>query len=54
MEKMMTLLTVSLGNPTTQYEYRGEVKLPENDTLAWLDEEIGESHESRCCVSPTD
>jgi hypothetical protein len=54
MEKMTTPLTVSLGNPTTQYEYRGKVKLPENDTLAWLAEEIGDVHESRCRVSSTD
>lgn len=26
---------------TARYEYRGEIKLPENDTLAWIAEEIG-------------
>lgn len=54
MEKMTTPLTVSLGNPTAQYEHRGDVKLPENDTLAWLAEEIGDVHEPRRCVSSTD
>lgn len=45
------LLTVPLGIQTAQYEYRGTVDLPENDALAWLDEEIEDSHESRRSVS---
>lgn len=36
---------------TAQYEYRGEVKLPENDTLAWLNETMEELHESRGSVN---
>jgi hypothetical protein len=33
---------VPLTISTALYEHRGEVKLPENDTLAWLDETMEE------------
>lgn len=43
----MNALVVPLMISTAQYEYKGEVTLPENDTLAWLDEEMEELNESR-------
>ena len=36
------------------YEHRGIVDLPENDTLAWIDETMEEIDESRCGVSSVD
>jgi len=47
MENAAIPLTVS----PARYEYRGVVELPENDTLAWLDETMEEAHESRSSVS---
>jgi hypothetical protein len=49
MENMTTIMP-----SIVLYEYRGEIKLPENDTLAWLDEEMGDSHEARCSVNSID
>lgn len=41
-----TPLTIS----TARYEYLGNVELPKNDTLVWLDEEMETAHESGCCA----
>ena len=44
---------------TATYEYRGDVVLPENDTLTWIDEELEKKRERekngpRRCLDITD
>jgi len=49
MESIAAVVPLTIA--TAKYEHRGEVKLPENDTLAWLDETMEELHESRSSVN---
>jgi hypothetical protein len=49
---MESTLDVPLMTTTAQYEYRGTVVLPANDTLVWLEEEMENEHESRCGSNP--
>lgn len=47
-----------MGPPTiatATYEYRGDIALPENDTLAWIDEELErKKNGTRRCLGITD
>ena len=47
-----------MGPPTiatATYEYKGNVALPENDTLAWIDEELEkEKNGPRRCLNTAD